>query len=70
MQFLQKQHNSKLRGIRTINKEGLWCEVESGVNLNQLDAQLAPDDLSVIVFDRTPPHLIIWEAHAQHVVKK
>jgi hypothetical protein len=42
----------------------------SGPGVLELDAQLAPDDLSVIVFDRTPPHLIIWEAHAQHVMKK
>ena len=42
----------------------------SGLSVLELDAQLAPDDLSVIVFDRTTPHLIMWEPHAQHVVKK
>jgi hypothetical protein len=42
----------------------------SGLSVLELDAQLAPDDLSVIVFDRTTPHLIMWEPHGQHVVKK
>ncbi len=38
-------HTSQLREIRKINREGLWCEVESGVNLNQLDAALLPSGL-------------------------
>jgi glycolate oxidase len=33
-------HTSKLRAIRTISREGFWCEVECGVNLQQLDAAL------------------------------
>lgn len=38
-------HTSSLKKIRTINREGLWCEVESSVVLNQLDAALAPHAL-------------------------
>lgn len=33
-------HTSRLRAIRTINAEGFWCEVESGVNLRDLDIAL------------------------------
>lgn len=35
-------HTSRLRAIRKICAEGFWCEVECGVNLNQLDQALAP----------------------------
>lgn len=35
-------HTSNLRSVRTINPAGFWCEVECGVNLNQLDAELKP----------------------------
>lgn len=35
-------HTSRLRAIRKICPEGLWCEVECGVNLNRLDQALAP----------------------------
>ncbi|MCA9060675.1 MAG: FAD-binding protein, partial [Planctomycetaceae bacterium] len=35
-------HTSALRNVRTINREGFWCEVECGVALNQLDAALQP----------------------------
>jgi len=38
-------HTSHLRTICSINREGLWCEVESGVNLNQLEAALQPTGL-------------------------
>lgn len=35
-------HTSSLKSIRTICREGLWCEVECSVVLNQLDAFLEP----------------------------
>lgn len=35
-------HTSSLRHIREINRDGFWCEVESGVALNDLDAALKP----------------------------
>jgi glycolate oxidase subunit GlcD len=35
-------HTSRLRAVRKICAEGFWCEVECGVNLNQLDQALAP----------------------------
>ncbi|MCA9065926.1 MAG: FAD-binding protein, partial [Planctomycetaceae bacterium] len=35
-------HTSALKSIRTICREGFWCEVECGVALNQLDAALIP----------------------------
>ena len=35
-------HTSNLRAVRTINSAGFWCEVECGVALNQLDAELEP----------------------------
>jgi glycolate oxidase len=35
-------HTSALRAVREINAEGFWCEVESGVTLNDLDAILKP----------------------------
>jgi len=38
-------HTSKLRAIRGISQDGLWCEVESGVNLRQLDEALQPSGL-------------------------
>ncbi|MEI6715267.1 MAG: FAD-linked oxidase C-terminal domain-containing protein [Verrucomicrobiota bacterium] len=38
-------HTSRLKAIREINVNGLWCEVECGVNLNQLDAALKPTGL-------------------------
>lgn len=38
-------HTSSLKKIREINKEGLWCEVECAVVLNQLDAALLPHGL-------------------------
>jgi len=38
-------HMSKLGAIRGISQEGLWCEVESGVNLRQLDEALQSSGL-------------------------
>ncbi len=38
-------HTSALRNVRTIDADGLWCEVECGVALNDLDAALAPYNL-------------------------
>ena len=38
-------HTSRLRAIRQISPEGLWCEVECGVNLNQLEEALRPTGL-------------------------
>lgn len=38
-------HTSSLKKIREINREGLWCEVECSVVLNQLDAALLPQGL-------------------------
>jgi len=38
-------HTSALRSIRNICTRGFWCEVESGVVLNQLDAALEPHGL-------------------------
>ena len=38
-------HTSRLRAIREISLEGLWCEVECGVNLNRLDDALLPSGL-------------------------
>ena len=38
-------HTSKLRAIREISLDGFWCEVESGVNLRQLDEALQPSGL-------------------------
>lgn len=35
-------HTSALRAVRTIDANGQWCEVESGVVLNQLDEALKP----------------------------
>ncbi len=35
-------HTSALRAIRTICREGFWCEVECGVTLSQLDEALKP----------------------------
>ena len=35
-------HTSRLRAIRNISPDGLWCEVESGVNLRQIDEALEP----------------------------
>jgi glycolate oxidase subunit GlcD len=35
-------HTSSLKKIREINLDGFWCEVESGVALNALDAALKP----------------------------
>lgn len=35
-------HTSSLKKVRTICPEGLWCEVECSVVLNQLDAALLP----------------------------
>jgi glycolate oxidase subunit GlcD len=35
-------HTSALRKIREIHRDGFWCEVESSVVLNQLDAALQP----------------------------
>ncbi len=35
-------HTSSLKKVRTISAEGLWCEVECSVVLNQLDATLLP----------------------------
>jgi glycolate oxidase subunit GlcD len=38
-------HTSSLRAIRTISREGFWCEVECSVTLNQLDEALRPYNL-------------------------
>lgn len=38
-------HTSSLKKVRTISREGYWCEVECSVVLNQLDAALAPHGL-------------------------
>ncbi|MCX7420281.1 MAG: FAD-binding protein [Planctomycetia bacterium] len=38
-------HTSSLKKIRTISREGYWCEVECSVVLNQLDAALLPHGL-------------------------
>ena len=38
-------HTSSLRSVRVIEPDGFWCEVESGVALNDLDATLAPYNL-------------------------
>lgn len=38
-------HTSQMRAVRNISREGLWCEVESGVTLNQLDETLAPHNV-------------------------
>lgn len=38
-------HTSRLRAIPKISTEGLWCEVECGVNLSQLDSALRPSGL-------------------------
>jgi glycolate oxidase subunit GlcD len=38
-------HTSQLRHIRQISSRGFWCEVESGVVLNRLDAALEPHGL-------------------------
>ncbi|MBI1345112.1 FAD-binding protein [bacterium] len=35
-------HTSALKSIRTICREGYWCEVECSVTLNQLDEALRP----------------------------
>jgi glycolate oxidase subunit GlcD len=35
-------HTSSLRSVRQISTAGLWCEVECGVTLNQLDETLKP----------------------------
>lgn len=35
-------HTSALRNVRHISTAGLWCEVECGVTLNQLDETLKP----------------------------
>ncbi|MBL8814427.1 MAG: FAD-binding protein [Planctomyces sp.] len=35
-------HTSQLRAVRKVDRAGLWCEVECGVTLNQLDEALAP----------------------------
>jgi glycolate oxidase subunit GlcD len=35
-------HTSSLKNVRTISREGFWCEVESSVVLNQLDVTLLP----------------------------
>ncbi len=35
-------HTSALRGIREVCRDGLWCEVECGVTLAQLDRALQP----------------------------
>ena len=35
-------HTSSLRKVRTINRDGYWCEVECSVTLNQLDEALKP----------------------------
>lgn len=38
-------HTSSLRKVRTINRDGYWCEVECSVTLNQLDEALKPHGL-------------------------
>ena len=38
-------HTSALKKIREIHRDGFWCEVESSVVLNQLDAALQPHQL-------------------------
>lgn len=38
-------HTSRLRAIRQISRDGLWCEVECGVTLSQIDAALKPHGL-------------------------
>lgn len=38
-------HTSSLRTVRKICPEGFWCEVESGVALNNLDEALKPSGL-------------------------
>lgn len=38
-------HTSSLKKVRTICREGYWCEVECSVVLNQLDAALVPHGL-------------------------
>lgn len=38
-------HTSALKRIGPISRDGLWCEVECSVVLNQLDAALAPHGL-------------------------
>jgi glycolate oxidase subunit GlcD len=38
-------HTSSLKKVRTICREGLWCEVECSVTLNQLDEALRPHNL-------------------------
>jgi glycolate oxidase subunit GlcD len=35
-------HTSALKKVRSISREGFWCEVECSVVLNSLDAQLLP----------------------------
>lgn len=35
-------HTSSLRKVRTIDRDGYWCEVECSVSLNQLDEALKP----------------------------
>jgi glycolate oxidase subunit GlcD len=35
-------HTSSLRKVRTIDRDGFWCEVECSVTLNQLDEALKP----------------------------
>lgn len=35
-------HTSSLRKVRSINRDGYWCEVECSVTLNQLDEALKP----------------------------
>ncbi|MEI6178805.1 MAG: FAD-binding protein, partial [Verrucomicrobiota bacterium] len=42
-------HTSRLRAIREISQDGLWCEVESGVNLrlefdecSEVDVKIVP----------------------------
>jgi len=35
-------HTSALKKVRSISREGFWCEVECSVVLNSLDAQLQP----------------------------
>lgn len=38
-------HTSALRAVRTVCREGFWCEAECSVSLNQLDAALLPHGL-------------------------
>ena len=38
-------HTSALRGIRTVHREGFWCEVECSVTLHQLEEALRPHGL-------------------------